>query len=210
MDSFREDEFLVRLARSVKGTLIAIDAPLSLPRGMDCLEETCHCQAISRRGVRECELALRAKGIGCFYTTKRSIIKRMVYRAIAIKETLNQWDIQVIEVYPYATKVALWGKNMPKKTTGAGVEFLRRKVKALFLETAVRISSMGHDQLDAVMAAHTGYLFAQGHAEALGNRDEGVIYAPSNLGLASLLHRRIAIVSSRCSASKAVTGEHPL
>ena len=47
--------------------LVAIDAPLSLPSSLCCLEETCSCQPVSPRKGRQCERQLSALGIGCYY-----------------------------------------------------------------------------------------------------------------------------------------------
>ncbi|MCK4964651.1 MAG: hypothetical protein KAS54_06185, partial [Dehalococcoidia bacterium] len=67
-----------------------------------------------RKGLSRCR-------IPCYYTTKRSIIKDMVYRAIALKDEITARGYQVIEVYPYAAKVRLLGRHIPKKITPEGI-----------------------------------------------------------------------------------------
>ncbi len=38
---------------------------------------------------------------------------------------------------------------------------------------------LGHDALDAVLAAYTGWLFARGRATPLGDPAEGLLYIPA-------------------------------
>jgi len=159
----------------------AIDAPLSLPLGLCCLEASCDCRPVGpgSYGGRACERALSRLGIGCYYTTKRSIIKAMVYRAIALKAALEADGHRVIEVYPHASRVRLFGK-LPKKSTAAG----RATTQQGLMTLASGLPSpdddlLGHDALDAALAAYTGWLFARGQAVALGDPGEGLLYIPA-------------------------------
>jgi predicted nuclease with RNAse H fold len=155
---------------------VAIDAPLSLPRGLCCLEEACPCRAVA---LKAAERELFRQGISLYATTKRSIIKPMVYRAMALRRSLEESGYAVLEVYPYAAKVRFWGKGMPKKTTLAGREWLRERLDGLVLGLAEHCERLGHDQLDAVVAAYTAYLYGRGLAEGVGDRDEGLIWLPA-------------------------------
>jgi predicted nuclease with RNAse H fold len=58
------DEEIVAFAEVYRPALTAIDAPLGLPSGLCCLEETCSCQPVSVRKGRRCERELSALGIG--------------------------------------------------------------------------------------------------------------------------------------------------
>jgi hypothetical protein len=158
--------------------VVAIDAPLSLPQGLCCLEESCNCQPQACAKGRVCERELRAKyGIPSYYTTKRSIIKGMAYRAIALKDELSAKGQRLIEVYPYATKVRLWGKAIPKKTKPEGLEFLQEHLTAL-IPGLERKRLKNHDLCDAVLAAYTAYLYHGGLAEPVGDAEEGLIFIP--------------------------------
>ena len=95
--------------------VIAIDAPLSLPSGLCCLEENCACQPESACKGRQCERELAKAGIPCYFTTKRSIIKEMIYRGMKLRTELSERNFKVIEVYPYASKVRLFSKPIPSK-----------------------------------------------------------------------------------------------
>ena len=175
----REDDDILALARRWRPRYLAIDAPISLPEGMCCLEESCPCAPASADGVKAAERALLKEGMGLFRTTKRSIIKAMVYRAMALRRTLEAQGIPVIEVSPYASKVRLFGRPIPKKTTKAGRQWLRQRLEGLVPGLREYGRPLSHDELDAIVAAYTAYLHGQGQAEAVGDPQEGLIYLPT-------------------------------
>ncbi|UCH86100.1 MAG: DUF429 domain-containing protein [Dehalococcoidia bacterium] len=174
----REDGDILALARRWRPRYLAIDAPLSLPQGMCCLEESCPCAAASPDGLRVAERALLKEGIGLFRTTKRSIIKAMVYRAMRLRRVLEEQGYALMEVYPYASKVRLFEGPIPKKTTKAGCHWLREHLKGLVPGLVEHEGLLSHDELDAIVSAYTAYLHGQGQAEAVGDPREGVIYVP--------------------------------
>ncbi len=178
-----EDDDILALARRWRPRYLAIDAPLSLPNGMCCLEESCSCAPASPDGLKAAERALLKEGIGLFRATKRSIIKAMVYRAIALRRALEERGYAVMEVYPYASKVRLFGRPIPKKTTKAGQHWLRERLERLVPGLSEHEGRLGHDELDAIVAAYTAYLHGQGQTEAVGDREEGVIYVPKTRAL---------------------------
>ena len=158
--------------------LIAIDAPLSLPKGLCCLEESCSCQEEARAKGRNCERELAKLGIPCYFTTKKSIIKTMVYRGIRLRAEIKARGYEVIEVYPYASKTRIWGENIPRKTTSAGLEFLKQHTSRLIPSLAPHVAGFNHDLCDAAVAAYTAFLHSHGKTEPSGEPDEGVIYLP--------------------------------
>ena len=158
--------------------IVAIDSPLGLPRGLCCLEEDCSCYPESEAKGRVCERELARRGIPCYYTTKRSIIKEMVYRAMSLKDELCARGYRVIEVYPYASKVQLFGRPIPKKTTAEGLEVLREHLIGLIPSLGQHRERLNHDLCDALVAAYTAYLWAEGRARPLGVADEFQICVP--------------------------------
>ena len=64
------DSDIVKLADRHRFELIAIDAPLSLPKELCCLEESCSCQPITKTKGRNCERELARLGIPCYFTTE--------------------------------------------------------------------------------------------------------------------------------------------
>ena len=172
------DSDILQTVNRFQFELIAIDAPLSLPKGLCCLEENCPCQPTSGVKGRNCERELARLGIPCYFTTKKSIIKAMVYRGIRLKAELESQGYKVIEVYPYGSKIRLFGKNIPKKTTPAGLAFLKQRICQLLPDITTYIDRFNHDMCDATIAAYTAFLCSQGKAELCGEPGEGTICLP--------------------------------
>lgn len=156
---------------------VAIDCPLGLPAGLCCLEASCGCAPSREPGIRTSELAVRARGYGLYHTTKRSIIRPLVYRGMALQGELRARGLRTMEVYPYATKVALFGRPVPKKASPEGLAWLVERVAGIVPGVELK-APWTHDELDAVLAAHTAFLLERGRAEALGDPAEGCIVVP--------------------------------
>lgn len=173
------DGEILSLVRQEGPQVVAIDAPLSLPRGWHCLEWPCRCgRCDAPPGTRRsAEAALSAQGIGLFWTTRRSIIKPMIYRAIGLRERIALTRTEVIEVYPYASKVRLFGRSIPKKGTVEGRRWLRQRLDGLVPGLAAA-GPLGHDELDALVAAYTAYLYGTNRAVQVGDPQEGAIVLP--------------------------------
>ena len=172
------DSDILKMVTSYRFELVAIDAPLSLPRGLCCLEESCSCQPAAGVKGRSCERELARLGIPCYFTTKKSIIKAMVYRGIKLKTELEARGYEVIEVYPYASKVRLFGKGLPAKSKPAGLAFLRQHISQLLPHLAPYVDRFNHDLCDAAVAVYTAFLHARGKTELGGEAEEGAICLP--------------------------------
>ncbi len=161
--------------------VIAIDAPLSLPLGLCCLEESCPCEPKLPTKNRQCDQELRQQGIPCYPTTKKTFIKDLIYRGIELKTSIGRelkQASQVIEVYPFASKVRLFGATMPRKTTKQGMSFLRDKLATILPALEPYLDMFDHDLCDAAVAAYTALLYHQNRAQALGDSEEGLIFIP--------------------------------
>ncbi|MCX6023216.1 MAG: DUF429 domain-containing protein [Chloroflexi bacterium] len=180
------DDALLALAERLNAAVAAIDSPLGLPLGLCCFDEAHGCAPTGQGKGKASERALSALGIPCYYTTKRSIIKNMVLRAMRLAPALAQRGAAVIEVYPYAVKVRLWCNHthyragcgcIPLKTSPTGLAFLHARLCEMFpnLDGVLTASSsrFTHDVADALLVAWTAHLFAQGRTEALGDLEEG-------------------------------------
>jgi predicted nuclease with RNAse H fold len=85
---------------------------------------------------------------------------------------------EVIEVYPYASKVRLFGRDIPKKTRPAGLVFLKQHISRLLPDITDYIKDFNHDICDAAIAAYTVFLHRQGKTELCGVVEEGAICLP--------------------------------
>ena len=168
-------------------SVVAIDSPLGFPKGMCCLEDSCPCKSLDGNG-RLAERELSKMGISSYYTTKRTIIKPMIYKAIRWAKFLRHYGFTVIEIYPYATKVKLFGKPVPSKTKH--LSLLKELVSGLGFPSDI-ISKCNHDQIDSILAAYTGLLHIRGHTDEVGEETESKIVIP----------RSIDIAAKRCSQS---------
>ena len=161
--------------------MIAIDAPLSLPAGLCCLEENCLCRPKFPRKYRQCDQELRQQGIPCHPTSKRTFIKDLIYRGIELKTSISR-EVkqagQVIEVYPFASKVRLFGTTIPQETTRQGMGLLRGKLGDILPTLRPYLDMFDHDLADAGIAAYTGLLYHQNRAETLGDSEDGLIFIP--------------------------------
>jgi predicted nuclease with RNAse H fold len=177
--SILTDEDLLDALRDLGARIVAVDSPMGLPTGLCCLEEDCACTPFGGLTGRSAERALAERGISCFWTTKRTIIKSMVYRAISLRGRLEQAGYTVLEVYPYATKRILLGRPLPAKQRPEGLirlmEGARRQLPICLWPEPWTPT---HDQLDALYCAITARLFAAGQTEALGDAAEIPIIVP--------------------------------
>ena len=167
------DDDIIKLCKGAE--IIAIDSPLKLPKGFCCLEESCNCH-LGKQNGRSCERELVKRGIPLYFTTKKSIIKKMIYRAMRLVEVLGQ--DRVIEIYPYSIKVVLFGKPVPKKSTKEGLLKLKELISNSLVIPLAELLPLNHDLCDALLAAYTGYLYIEGKTESLGFEDESPIVIP--------------------------------
>ncbi len=173
-----KDSDIIDIINFYSPKIIAIDAPLSLPVGLCCLEESCSCQPRSKRKNRQCDQELRKGGISCYPTTKKTFIKPLIYRGIELKNKLCQMGFKVIEVYPYASKVRLFGKPVPRKNTPRGIALLKEGLKKLLPVLNPHLGIFNHDLCDAAIAAYTAFLYCRNMVAVVGNEEEGLIFIP--------------------------------
>ena len=102
-----------------------------------------------------------------------------MYRAIGLADILASRGIEVLEVYPYASKVCLFGKPIPKKTTKKGLDFLHERLSRLIPRLTSYPGQLDHDSYDALIAAYTAYLHHLGRTEAAGLQEEVCIVTPT-------------------------------
>jgi hypothetical protein len=159
------NEEILSLASQWRPRLVALDAPLSWPSDPE------------SRG-RQCELLLAHEGIGIFRTTSKTIIRALVERGIELAAAVRSQGFEVVEIYPYGTKVRLFARPIPKKTTPEGRAWLRQRLEALVPDLADHRGPLTHDELDAVVAAYTALLRDRGLAEEVGDPAEGQICLP--------------------------------
>jgi predicted nuclease with RNAse H fold len=174
-----EDSELTDLVGEVRPDLIAIGAPLNLPSGFCCLDQSCDCRfSIPGRKGRLLELELAKMGISCFYTNKGSIIRELIYRGIRLSKDLRAQGYDLIEVYPHATKMLLFGDNLPPKNSAASLRYMVDHLKPLVPGMDDHTDNLDKNSCDAIINAYTGQLHAQSETDVLGDPEEGMMVLP--------------------------------
>jgi len=163
-----KDEEILDLIEKFKPDLIAIDAPLSLPKGRKSLDRR------EKIHFRECDKKLFELGIK-FFPITLGPMRMLTKRGIKLRKILEKNGYKVIEVYPGATQdiLKIARKNVSLEKLREGLEKLGIKIEK---------RELTHDELDAITAAFTGYLHLKGMSLSLGNEKEGVIIVPKIIG----------------------------
>jgi len=158
------DDDILSFIQNAKPALVAVDAPLGLPRGRKSLEER------SPFHFRVSDLELRRRGIR-FFPLTLGPMRMLTKRGMRLKKVIEKLGIPVIEIYPGAAQ-DIW--KISRKQ--GGLARLRRGLEKIGLKGLAK--DMNGDELDAVTGALVGRLYLQGRAEVLGDVTEGAIIVP--------------------------------
>ena len=149
------DKEIVKTTLNCQPTLVAIDAPLSLPK-----------TGLLRKTDRE----MHKRGYHVFPPLFRTM-EKLTIRAIKIAQEIKKEGITIIEVHPASTQKAL---EIPSKDT--------KNIQKIFLQMSLKGDlekrTLTTHEIDAVTAALTGYLYLQGNTELIGDEKEGYIAVP--------------------------------
>jgi hypothetical protein len=161
-----DDEAILAAVRAVAPRLVAIDAPLSLPRGRRSLDVP------GPPHLRACDRELQRLGIR-FFPVTLGPMRTLTRRGIALAAKLAAGGVPSIEAYPGGAQDLL---GIPRK--GAGAERLRRALLRCGFTGSVEDRTITHDELDAVMCAYTGREHLAGRSLVLGDPTEGTLVLP--------------------------------
>lgn len=158
------DDDIVWQTIEAKPELVAIDAPLALPRGRESLAKR------NNIHLRECDRELLRMGIK-FFPLTLGPMRQLTERGIRLRAELEKKGLTVVETYPGAAQDILHiprkGKGLDKMTEGlslAGIKGLD--------------CSMSSDELDAVTCALVGIMYLRGEHRVIGNPDEMLMILP--------------------------------
>jgi len=153
--AYTDSEILENIARN-NPSLIAIDAPLSLPKKGELL----------RKADRE----MIKKGYRVF-PPNLPAMKKLTLRAIKLNSLIEENAYKTIEVHPTSTRKAL---QMPLKDW----ETIQEVLKTLGLKGELETRPLATHEIDAVTAALTAALHLKNQTEPIGNEEEGYIIVP--------------------------------
>jgi predicted nuclease with RNAse H fold len=152
--------------------LVAINAPLTRPRGRCCLDDDCGCRQDPGTRSRQLERDLGRMRVPTLATT---LLKVLARRGIRLAALLRESGWEPLEVYPYAT-LRLLGLPTAGKRTLLGRQRIQRALQALV--PGLDHPDASEHQLDAVVCAYTAALWRQGLARPVGAADEGLVLVP--------------------------------
>jgi hypothetical protein len=160
---YTDNEILDRTLKCAPG-VVAIDAPLALPRGRESLTKR------SNIHLRECDRELLRMRIK-FFPLTLGPMRQLTERGMRLRAELEGKGLMVIETYPGAVQDIL---HIPRK--GKGLEKL---AKGLSLAGVTRLDTgLTGDELDAVTCALIGILYLRGKYRAIGDPDEMLMILP--------------------------------
>jgi predicted nuclease with RNAse H fold len=160
------DKEIVAAVRRIKPKpkVVAIDAPLGLPKGRRSIEQR---NAIH---FRECDRELARMGIK-FFPITLGPMRKLTARGIRLKRKLEAKGFKVVETYPGAVQDVL---KIPRKQDG-----LDKLLKGL-RKFGVRglNEGMDGDELDAATCALVGKMYVEGDYAAIGDPAEILMILP--------------------------------
>ena len=170
----RTDADILQAIHETQPDVVAIDAPLSLPKGRCCADPSCACSVHGI--VRSADRAVSRMGYHPFWTLLPSMVN-LTLRSIRLRETLESMGCQGDRGLPRRSPGQA---RSPEKAAGedALLEGLLRLGIRLTDDKPKRV----HDELDAVTAAYVGLCWLQDAYESAGPPDEIQIILPLNPG----------------------------
>jgi len=164
-----EDTEILEGITSFGPSIVAIDAPLSLPIGKSLDSRYC---------TRKCDEELRKFGIR-FFSINIAGMRMLTERGIRLKEILEDRGIEVIETYPGAF-YDLLGLPRPKRRISVS-QTLNKLVKMFNLEIECSRERISSHELDSIACALVGLLYLRGEVMCLGDPEEGLMILPRPL-----------------------------
>ena len=149
--------------------VVAIDAPLSLPRGRCCLRDDCPC--VGRAHFRACDLELRRMKIK-FFPITLGPMRLLTLRGLALKGKLEKRGLRVFETYPGAAQ-DIWGIPRQKDPEG-----LKKGLRRFKLEGNWSRPGVTKDELDALTCALVARESLRRNTITIGDLKEGLMILP--------------------------------
>lgn len=157
-----KDKEIVKKILEIKPAVVAVDAPLALPKGRKSLEER------SNIHLRECDRQLLKMGIK-FFPITLGPMRKLTKRGMKLRKILEKKGLKVIETYPGAAQDIL---NLPRKQ----VEKLKNGLMELGIKGIENCRSA--DELDAVTCAIIGKMYLEKNYLAIGDAKEILMILP--------------------------------
>ncbi|MEM2878152.1 MAG: DUF429 domain-containing protein [Candidatus Hadarchaeales archaeon] len=152
LGTLKTDDEIIGLCLKRNPEIVAIDAPLSMPKS-GCLRSS------DREMIR--------RGLRVFPPTFSGMIS-LTRRGISISSSLGSAGIKVIEVHPRSSGILLF-RSCKRE------DWIRGMRKMGFYPKPAKTEH----EIDACLAAITGYLHLRGRTKTVGCHEEGEMVIPS-------------------------------
>ncbi|MGB9740430.1 MAG: DUF429 domain-containing protein [Candidatus Bathyarchaeia archaeon] len=149
------DNEILASIKKFKPSIVAIDAPLKLPKAGN---------------LRKADMEMIKMGYRVFPPTLPAM-KTLTKRAEELNKQITEEGYKTIEVHPTSSRKAL---NMPPKDWRKIQTILKR----IGLKGDIQVRTLTPHEIDAVTSALTAHLYTNGKAEAVGDEEEGFIIIP--------------------------------
>ncbi len=158
------DDEIVKETLKTRPKVVAIDAPLALPKGRRSLKIK------SNIHLRECDRELLRMKIK-FFPITLGPMRKLTERGIRLKKILEKKGLEVIETYPGAAQDIM---KIPRKQHGLS------KLKAGLEKFGVgKLNDLiTGDELDAVTCALVGKFYLKKKHIAIGDKEEILMILP--------------------------------
>jgi predicted nuclease with RNAse H fold len=153
------DEQIREIIEDNKPNLIAIDAPLSIPKSG--FSRTADRQMI-KHGYR-------------VLPPNFPHMQELTQRAVNLNKLLTEKTYRTIEVHPTSTRKAL--QILPSKDWRA----IQESLKQIGLKGNLQTQTLSNHELDAITAALTAVLYLKKQTEQIGEKEEGYIIVPKKI-----------------------------
>ena len=84
----------------------------------------------------------------------------------------------VIEVYPHASKMLLFGDKVPPKNSAASINYMIGHLTPLVSGMEDYTNDLDRNRCASIINAYTGQLHTQSNTDILGDPNEGVLVLP--------------------------------
>lgn len=157
------DYEIIKIVKNAEPLVIAIDAPLFLPKGRKSLSER------ENIHLRSCDRELLKMGIK-FFPITLGPMRMLTERGIKLRTILEGLGYKVIETYPGAAQDIL---GIPRKKDLMGLEN-----GLIEIGVKMRKRNLSGDELDAITCALVAKMYFENKYSALGIPDEGYMILP--------------------------------
>lgn len=162
---YKDIEIIEKISK-IKPKIVAIDAPLALPKGRKSLHRK------SNIHLRKCDKQLLRMRIK-FFPITLGPMRKLTKRGMKIRKSLENNGFKVIETYPGAAQDLLKIERKQK-----GVEKLRKSLMKFGFKGDIDKENITDHELDAITCAFVGKMYVEKKSVAIGDPEEILMILP--------------------------------